>query len=64
MSNRFYKKMLKDITNFSSKFTIHDKNGILSAMGKMDGTVFSGDPLSTTLGNTKRVIAYVSYRLD
>ena len=30
----------------------------------MSGTVFSGDPLSTTLGNTLRVISYICYNTE
>jgi len=48
----------------SNEFRIlvkYPKTNITAVKGKLKGTVFSGHALSTTLGNTLRVLSYVYY---
>jgi hypothetical protein len=54
-------RLFKAITDIKLKFKINDctskkRTTILS--GLMNGTVFSGHPTRTTLGNTLRVLSY------
>jgi len=62
----YYEKIKHIITNVSWKFRSYarvNKKRVLMSSGTFDGTVFSGHPTRTTLGNTLRVILYFRYML-
>jgi len=61
MDQHTIEQMIKLGTESKARFKGSYGDNLLLCEGVLDGTVFSGDPLRTTLGNTLRVLAYFRY---